>query len=49
MKKMFLVSLTMIALCGFCFAKQAETAEDTLIVSGEASEDAEPDFLYYYL
>lgn len=49
MKKLFLLSLAVLTLTGFCFSIQPETAEDSFIAAGDTSEDIEPDFLYYYI
>lgn len=49
MKKLSLLSLAVLALTGFCFSIQPEAAESSFISAGDASEDIEPDFLYYYI
>lgn len=49
MKKLFLISLAVLALTGFCLSGQPETKTDSFMASADGSEDIEPDFLYYYI
>lgn len=49
MKKIFLLSLAVLFLTGFCLSGQPKTKTDSFMASADGSEEIEPDFLYYYI